>query len=320
MPRARVTSLIGRFLCILLLSSTVATAQTPKPQPGPLQLGPHSFTPNGTLGEPFIRTHFRTSLGIGQALDLYIPVLEIDSSTVIGLHGDLVFAILDFEYQYAMKDWLAVWIRPSILARVGTEVQSFLAQGMSAVAGFELGTMFKFYQSERVALSGTVKLRNSNATLLSVLDFVNGIVDSGYVVAPLVRSTQLLSGGGGVRVAWSVNDLLGVLGSLDIGLGEAADIEQTTLVFYDLTAAIDLDLSARTAAPLGISLAYDQSSWPVELEISDQASRAVRLTVGYTGHREYFIGLDISQQWLPSLFSDDPIRSGAVLITTRYFF
>jgi hypothetical protein len=289
-------------------------------RPRNLRLGPHTFVPNPDVRSALIRTHFQNTLGAGQALGLETPLIVIDSQTVIGLRGSLVFAALEFEYQYAMKDWLAVWVRPQMLARLGTNVQTLLAQGVSAGLGFELGTLFELYQSERFALSGTMNLVNSNATLINLLDFVEGVVDSGYVVVPLVQSTPILSGGAGVRAAWAASDLFGFLGAASLGLAEDPDPRQSARVSYDLGGAVDIDLSARTAVPLGASLAYNQSTKPEGWGGVAKVSRAVRLTLGYTSRDDYFIGLDIAHRWLPSLVTDQTIHSVSILVTTRYFF
>ena len=87
-------------------------------------LGSHRFMPNSIVKDPFINTYIRNSVGIGQALDLDIPIVVIDGQEIFGLRGDLVFASFDFEYHHTVKDWLAVWGRFNILARLGNDTQA----------------------------------------------------------------------------------------------------------------------------------------------------------------------------------------------------
>ena len=91
------------------------------------KLGNHNFLPNTFIRGPFINTYIRNTLGIGKAVDLDIPLLNVDGEEVIGLKGDLLFAALEFEYQHAVKDWLAVALEFEVIARLGTGVGSLLA-------------------------------------------------------------------------------------------------------------------------------------------------------------------------------------------------
>ena len=111
-------------------------------------LGGHRFIPNSFTRDPFSRTYVRNSLGIGQALDVeFVPQLDIGGGdTIPGLSGDLLFAVLDFEYQHAVKDWLAVWGKINMIGRLGTDVGAILAQGATVLTGFELGWLIKLLQ------------------------------------------------------------------------------------------------------------------------------------------------------------------------------
>ncbi len=100
-------------------------------------LGETRFMSNAFLPAPFITTNLRSSLGLGQARNVHTPILVIDSVEVIGLEGDLLYALLDAKYQYAVQDWVAVWGRFLVNSRLGNELQSVLAQGVSVHNGFE---------------------------------------------------------------------------------------------------------------------------------------------------------------------------------------
>ena len=173
-------------------------------------LGEHKFMPNSIVKDPFIKTYIRNSVGIGQALDLDIPIVEIGENQVLGLRGDLMFASLDFEYQHSVKDWLAVWGRFNILARIGNDTQALLSQGITAVTGFEFGWVFKLMKKDNTMLSLSFNIENGSATIINLLEYINKIIDDDYSYNnSLVNNVQSLRGGSGLRFAWSVSKLFG---------------------------------------------------------------------------------------------------------------
>lgn len=111
-------------------------------------LAGHAFTPNNLVPDPFIKTFIRNSVGIGSAVDIEFPVAIIDGDTIVGFDGDLVFALLDFEYQRTLRDWLAARGQFKLQARLGTNVGSLLASGITASTGFELGWLARLFQTD----------------------------------------------------------------------------------------------------------------------------------------------------------------------------
>jgi len=315
----------------LLMSSGFAWGQTPDTAGSSaqasashlrLQLGPHTFAPLQIVPTPFVRTYLRTAIGLGQALDLNVPLLEIDTTVVLGLRGDLLFAILDFRYEHAVKDWLSVWADFRILGRLGTGIQSLLSQGISAAIGFEVGTMFRLYESKRFLLSGTTHLSNRDATLINLLDFVEGIIDSGKVTPahPLVRTTPILTGGAGLRAASSISPLAGIYGHGLTGLTETTRAGETARWFYDVGAVLDLDLGAVGFIPVGVSTGYAQTDLTAQTQRVADEARTVLLAFSYRGRPDYSISLEMTWEWLPSALTDETIKAGSILLMTQYFF
>ena len=68
----------------------------------------HAFIPSSFIRDPFIRTYFRTGLGFGSTLDFTQPVPTVNGKPLFGPTGDLLFALLDVEYQYSVRPGLAV--------------------------------------------------------------------------------------------------------------------------------------------------------------------------------------------------------------------
>ena len=195
--RPRVTILragsLALLIITLLLSSAPLLAQTADQIKIP-RLAGHTFVPNPFAPDPFVKTYVRNTVGIGMVPDLVTPVFVIGDSTVVGLQGDLINAILEFEYQQAIQDWVAFRAQVRVVGRLGTGVQSLLAQGITANTGFEIGWLFKLAQGRRTMLSGTLNLWNNSTTVVNLLDWAEGLVDG--VQVPLTRTVPSTRGGG----------------------------------------------------------------------------------------------------------------------------
>lgn len=282
------------------------------------RLGDHRFTPNPLAGLPFIDTYVRNSVGIGKAVDLYVPLLEIDGEPVVGLQGDLMNAILEFEFQQAIKDWVAFRAQIRVLGRLGTETQSLLSQGVTANMGFEFGWMFKLHQGDKTALSGTLNVWNNSITGVDLLGFVNGVVEG--TNAPLVRKVPVVRGGGGLRYAWAVSELVGLDFLGETGMGESADRSQEDEWFFKFAAAIDFDLRSKTDLPFGIALAYYIDTFPEGgTEIADTISNTA-LRLAYTGTTDFQISLDFSYGWYQPKGSSEPVKLTSTIINLLYYF
>jgi len=78
--RIRWGFLAAGALMILVIAPASGLAEEDPAAPDPdiriPRLDGHRFTPNTVTDDPFIKTYIRNSLGIGQAVDLFIPVFK----------------------------------------------------------------------------------------------------------------------------------------------------------------------------------------------------------------------------------------------------
>ncbi len=177
-------------------------------------LGEHKFMPNTIVLDPFIKTYVRNGAGLGSALSLRLPAIHLQDSLIYSFGGELIFGTFDIEYHHAVKDWLAVWGRINIFARIGTNTQSILSQGVSAIYGFDFGWLINLMKQDNTMLSLSLSLDNGGVTLLNVLNFINEIdtSDASRDVS-LVNSIHSLQVGSGLRFAWAVSKLFGIYAS-----------------------------------------------------------------------------------------------------------
>jgi hypothetical protein len=276
------------------------------------------FTPNNVVPDPFIKTFIRNSVGIGSAVDIEIPVAVIDNDTIVGFKGDVMFALLDFEYQHAVRDWLAARGQFTVLGRLGTNVGALLASGITASTGFEFGWLARLFQSDRTLLSADLKLASNNFTFINVTDFVEDII--GGRQAELVRSTPSVRGGGGLRFAWGASPLFGLTASAETGYGESVERGSEDQWYFELGTTLDFDLLAVSEVPLGIVLGYKHDTFPESGDdISDNIDMGL-VRVAYNGRSDFVVALDFTMERFESKRLNKSISFGSLGINLRYYF
>jgi hypothetical protein len=299
--------------------STTDISSTPITLP---VLNNHRFVVNPYATSPFIKTYLRSSLGGGAALGLKVPIYVVDGEPLAGLRGDLTFLALEFEYQYAVNNWLAVFGNVGLVSRFGTEAQSLLAQGINASYGFELGWMFKLLETEKVVLSATANIWNQSGTVLNLYNFVQDIIDNGGLEPDnqLIYSRDYIQGGGGLRVAWAPSELIGVNGLAEFLFGEALD-QKGTDIFYNIAGSIDLDLNKVWSVPIGFAAGFTVNTFYSSSDSSvDDNTTTIFLRTSYTGRNDFLISLDMTWNRLPISNPKQTLNASTVLIGVEYYF
>ena len=138
------------------------------------------FLPSSVVGSPFASTYFDNATGGGLAVDLTVPVRDLDGVIVDSLGGDIGFLLLDFEYQRAITDWLALRGSVAAAARVGTSTEAIVASGASAVFGGSVGATVPVWESRHVLVSLVADFRRSTQFLVDPFRFAQQVADSGY--------------------------------------------------------------------------------------------------------------------------------------------
>lgn len=285
-------------------------------------LGKHTFVPSDYVPGPFIQTYIRNALGYAQSVELTSPPIVIAGETVGGLKGDLLFAVLEFEYQHAVKEWLAVSAQVQALSRLGTETQSLLYQGVTAAAGFKLGWLFKLWRNDRMLLSGTVNLMNNSFTTINLAQYIENIIAAGGLSPEnkLVNATPSVRGGGGLRWAYGVSQLVGLTFAVEGSYGESMTLRAGNQWYLDLGGGVSLDLYAKHDIPLGFVIGFRQAS-VAELggDLDDQARNGI-FRIAYTGRKDFNVGLESYFQSARPNNLEKPVRSMGTVMTMRYYF
>lgn len=281
-------------------------------------LGEHKYMPNSVVKDPFIKTYIRNSVGIGQAFDLDIPIVVIRDRTVFGLRGDLVFASLDFEYHHAVKEWLAVWGRFNILARLGNDTQSLLSQGLTANTGFEFGWLFKLMKKDNTMLSLSFSLENGSATIVNLLNFIDSIIGDDSSNVSLVNNVQSLRGGSGLRFAWAASKLFGFYVTGELLYGQSAEVRGDSEFSYNIGGVLDLDLNAVSDLPFGIQVGYKYANFPSPGENTTGDLNIFLFRIGYNKTSDLSIAIESSIN--KTQYLNQILNAGLTKIMLRYYF
>lgn len=282
----------------------------------------HYFVPSVNIGEtPFITTFFRNSTGAGQALGYEIPIYDASGELITTLNAKITYMLLALTYQQAVNDWLAFWINATGAGRVGTNAESILSQGISALGAFELGGRVRVWESDKMILSAAASIRKNNLIGVDIIGFAKnaietGIIDTSYLFSKIYAKRWKA----GLRYAFAPSDLWGIVAFIDYGSGESLAGEDKNDAIFDLGGLVSLDLSTRTIVPIGFALGYKHTSYP---ESSGDLVERLGLTsfkISYTGRREFSLGLEFSFSSAPIVESDKALKFGTAAFNIQYFF
>jgi len=317
------------ILLLLVLSTPPAPSQVSSADTLPAVftelpgvLGGHEFVTSSEVKDPFIRTFLHTGLGFGMTPELVIPLVTINDTSIVGLKGSLLYAVLDVEYQQMIRNWLAVHGRVQVIGRMADKTPALISQGVTLLSAFDLGWLFRVHKSDRFLLSGSLGIRNSSATDVYLQRFIEGIIENGEIKPEnrLVQTTPTLRGEVGLHGAYAISDLTGLTFGAELDYGESADRNVSGEWSYGLTAAVDFNLFHINGIPLGFVIGARTRSNSLG-QITDQGtSQTFFGRIGYTGSREFSLGLDLGYELTPIRGLEKKQGFISVLVATRLYF
>jgi hypothetical protein len=285
----------------------------------------HSFLTTSFVGDPFVGTYIATLTGAGRALDMQVPVYDLDGNQIAILDGNIAFLQLGFTYQQQLVKWLALRLNVTGAARMGTNHVSLLAEGATAVYGGSFGAVFRLVESQKLFLSALAEMRGNSLYAISPLSFAEDVIESGGIDS----TTQLLGTGdngrfvGGVRAAYAFAPWLGITGLAEFGPAkrffedDAGDRNTTT---FDAGGTVSLDLRPVARVPLGFvgSFLYQSENERGDDLVGKQT--VFGLGVFYTGRQDFQIGVELNYQRLDQQGLDNKINASQIKLLLRYDF
>jgi len=283
-------------------------------------LADHVFLTTNIVPDAFVNTYVRSSLGVARTLNLDYPALVVHGDTLATLSAEQVSAILEFEYQNAVKDWIAVRAKVEVIGRLGTQLASLVEEGVTVASGFDFGWQARLHESRSTMLCGTLDVSNRTYSIIDPRQFAEDVA-AGVPNPQLTDDVPVVRSRGGARFAWAVNRPFGITLLTEGSYGETPWRSQSNTWEYSLGASVDFDAGAAWGIPVGAALAYRQTSLPDLSTSSKDIGRSTILRVAYTGERDFIIGVDFM-----GLFNSEEaqnnrtIVSGGGTLTLLYYF
>ncbi|HEY7752016.1 MAG TPA: hypothetical protein VH917_06960 [Ignavibacteriaceae bacterium] len=218
--------------------------------------GNHVFTSISSVDDPFVSTKFNLAFGIAEIIETEIPVTIGEYNKTLKFKPDLFYSTGGVEFQFAIRDWAAVNIKASGLARLGNNFWSFASEGVSAASNFSIGWLFRIIESEDVMFSGSVGLNTTDLTFIDLFADTDTAITSidTLVTRQVITDYQSLTTQADLRFAFKFSDVFGVVSKLSGGFGEVYFAENRSQFQYIFGLAISIDLRNWISIPFGVGL------------------------------------------------------------------
>lgn len=286
------------------------------------KLGNTTFLSNTLIKDPFINTRFRNTLGFGQTVNLETPLKKILGEDIPGLTGEVYYAILDFEYQYAVREWMAIWGEIRINGRFGNEMQALLTQGATAFGGFQLGWLFRLWQTEEHMLSLSADVNKTSTTIIDIYGFLNAAIEEGEISEhnKIIQDIPILTTALGLRYAHAISDMFGLVASGRVAYGQSIRRDEGAKFYPSLGLTLHMDLKNTEDIPIGFVTGYKYSFATDNGDGMLSDAHSILFNISYTGRADLNLGLDLQLQQLPMLGFDDKVEFITGQINLSYFF
>ena len=281
-------------------------------------LNGHYFVSSMNMPSAFIQSHFGMNLGIASSTGFESTILVIDDQQIIGLKGSLIFADLNFNNRQKIKDWVAFNARVGLTARIGTEVQSLLSQGVNTASSMRLGWSFKLIERPKYLLSSTITVNNYGVNLISIKGFIKDVIQDSTVTS-ISKSVPILNGGVGLQFAYSISKLFGFQAHGSVLYGDSFERGSSDLI-YSIGGVVDCNLANSTKIPLGFALGFAASSLPDIVQVKNKSATEFSFKMSYMGSEHYDFGLELSNSSIPLPDVQDKVRSTGFFVTSKYYF
>ena len=322
--------MIPRIRDFAFAVAIVACALAPNPASGQTQdpaaarrLNGHTFIPSSQIDDPFITTLIRTQTGGGFATKVARDIEnEVVDSLIDALVGDLAFMALEFEYQHAVTDWLALSASASGAARIGTGAQSVLAEGVTSMFGFKLRAAARVLQTEKWLLSTTLRFQPSTQYRLDILTFAKRVIEEGMIAEDnsVVIKSNGVGGAAGLGGAYAPKPWLGFVFAGNLGYADTFSEEGRSDLAWDVGGLASFDLNPLRGIPLGFMVGIKQDAFVVEnSDITDRVV-AVGWGLAYTGRDDFSLGFETSHLRVPLTRSDRTVTATLFSFNLRYYF
>ncbi len=282
-------------------------------------LGGHYFVPSNAVKTPFLLTHVRTSLGIGGISNLKFPLIDIGDQEYLYMQGDILAAILLFEYQHVVKDWLAVFARIGLTARLGSSVATLTKEGINYATSFSVGWMLKVMRNERFALSASIEVASGSYSIINIQKFIEDIINGSANPSLSTRTTPVF-GIAGLKGAYGINKFIGFNAFFDIGYGESIQKDTDNKFFTIIGFNADMNFYSVIKTPVSLSVGYILSNYSEHNSEVVFGSNVFVAQISYIGRSDFVLSLDMLASQEESESMQSPVWLNTFVFSMKYLF
>jgi aromatic ring-cleaving dioxygenase len=305
-------------------------------------LSGHLFVPSRVYDSPFLNTSMGTRVEgrLGSTIDNRVKPPEKHA---------LASAMVAYDLQVALLDWLAVQGGFSAAATSGGTNIDFIKFGLSGALDYQLGAKFRFWQSDRFILSGSARLVGSLANALApigIAEHAPALFDEyqtclfgdtntarkrkekseacNKIVKSLLKYQNQLGARINVGMGIGINQTMGVL--IDAAYTHDFRDPVNALNFASIVQAgvtLSVDLLPTTEVPIAFLLG-SQFAYRFDYETKfdhDIASLLVSAGAFYSGSKNFSAGVEFAYDLSPIFAVQDVTRAGLFSgsVNARYF-
>jgi len=316
LPRCHVAVLLAFTVASGLVTVVAPARADDGPRP---VLNGHEFVPTDLVPEAFVRSYVRSSVAYAAATQIDYPPPVVAGDTLISLNGSLTYALLGFEYQQALRDWMAVRFGFGIRSRLGTELASLVQEGVTFTGGLELGWVARLRQTKTTSLCGSLTVTNQTITIIDVQQYVEDL-DNGIRNPRIIDYVPTVRTSAAARWAWAVNQPFGVTLYGEGSYGDSPDRRDDSTWEYGLGASGDFDARPAWHVPMGFALAYRMSSMPVTTTTDHGSGSETSLRIAYNGKPDFVVAVDLLGVLNRENAQSKPVWAGGTALSLRYYF
>ena len=286
------------ILTLLLLISFQGFAQREDKGARPVLNG-HSFIPLSVNRTPFTNSKITMPLGFGQTNGFDFPLPDIGPiDSLPTLDGEVIFATLGLQYRQKVRQNVAFYTRIEIAARVGTDINSLLLEGLDNVISFELGTMINVWETEKISLSTSARVMNLEGNFLDIKGYIQDLLDSSAVDPSISETVPALNAGVGVHFAWGISPTFGFTSSMSLTYGETFTRGNSDFRFA-IGGFLEADFKPRFNVPIGLSFGLFTTTEPEFVYVDDKSAQVYITKLSYTGRSDFNFGIELGKATIP---------------------
>ena len=180
------------------------------------------FTSVSPVEDPFVSTKFLLGFGIAEIIKTKIPITIGEIDTTIEIEPDVFYTTGGMEFQFAIRDWTAVKVKASGVARLGNNFFSLASEGVSAGTCFDIGWLFRIIENEDLMFSGAITLNTFDLTYIDLIGSKDTTITSvdTLITRQVIKNYQSLTSEADLRFAMKFSNVFGMLAKFSADFGQ----------------------------------------------------------------------------------------------------